>query len=508
MRARLVAGSGTLAYDLAERLGDSSRPLVVMTDDERLLDTVSENVPAATVTHGDPTATAEFEAIESDIESVLAVADEPEKTAAILRASGDALPDALNVAYLAEDDPNAQTAIDRYADRVIKRPSATATAITDRLTEAGSRFRALRRVLADVEAPLAIVMHDNPDPDAIASAIALAKLADMAGLTTELCYFGSITHQENRAFVNLLEIELTNLDTEADLSAFGGFALVDHSRPGVNDQLPPNTQVDIVIDHHPPREPVEAPYVDLRSEVGATSTLLVEYLQQSALRIDETVATALLFGIRVDTDEFRREVCETDFEAAAALLPAANLGTLQRIENPSMSPETLETIGRSIRNRVRHGPVVISGVDGLGSRDALAQAADRLLNIEDVTTTVVYGIDAGTIYVSARTRGADLDIGEALRDAFGPIGSAGGHADMAGAQIEVGSFEYGGAATDDHPLVEIVDEVITNRFLNVVEARWNQPIRAESGDQYRIEDDEPSDRDVLVFPPEGESVDD
>ena len=78
---------------------------------------------------------------------------------------------------------------------------------------------------------------------------------------------------------------------------------------------------------------------------------------------------------------------------------------------------------------------------------------------------------------------------------------------MAGAQIEAGSFEYGGAASDEHPLVEIVDEVITNRFLNVVEARWNRPIRAESGDQYRIEG-EASDRDVLVFPPESESVDD
>lgn len=507
MRARLVAGSGTLAYDLTERLGDSSRPLVVVTDDERLLERVSENAPAATVTHGDPTVPAEFEALEADIESVLAVADDPTETVAILRASGRALPDALSVGYLAESDPNAQVAVDQYADRVIERPSVTATAITDRLTEAGGRFRTLRRVLADLKAPLAIVMHDNPDPDAIASAIALARLANTAGLTTELCYFGSITHQENRAFVNLLEIELTNLEAGADLSEFGGFALVDHSRPGVNDQLPPDTPVDIVIDHHPPREPVEAPYVDLRSEVGATSTLLVEYLQQSALQIDETIATALLFGIRVDTDEFRREVCETDFEAAAALLPAANLGTLQRIENPSMSPETLETIGCAIRNRVRHGPIVITGVDGLGSRDALAQAADRLLHIEDVTTTVVYGIDEGTIYVSARTRGADLDIGEALRDAFGPIGSAGGHADMAGAQIEVGSFEYGGAASDEHPLVEIVDEVITNRFLNVVEARWNRPIRAETGDQYRIEG-EPSDRDVLVFPPESDSVDD
>ncbi|MCU4716574.1 DHH family phosphoesterase [Halapricum hydrolyticum] len=507
MRARLVAGSGTLAYELVERLGDGSRPLVVVSDEERLLETTTENVPGATVRHGDPTEPDTLEAIETELESVLAFADDPSTTAEILRAAADIFPETLRIGYLGAENTNARATIERYADRVIDRSTATREAITNRLSEAGSRLRSLRHVFTDIDDPLAIVMHDNPDPDAIASALALARLANLAGRTAELCYYGSITHQENRAFVNLLDIELRNLDAGDDLSEFGGFALVDHSRPGVNDQLPIETPIDIVIDHHPPREPVEAAHVDLRSDVGATSTLLVEYLQQSAVQIDETVATALLFGIRIDTDEFRREACQTDFEAAAALLPVANLGTLQRIENPSMSPETFETIGCAIRNRTRHGPVVITGVDDIQNRDALAQAADRLLNIEDVTTTLVYGIEDGTIHVSARTRGADLDIGEALRDAFGPIGSAGGHADMAGAQIEAGSFEADGFEADDRPLVEIVDEIVTDRFLDVLQARWNRPIRAGTGEQYHVEG-EPEDRDVFVTPPDAESIDD
>jgi nanoRNase/pAp phosphatase (c-di-AMP/oligoRNAs hydrolase) len=503
MRARLVAGSSVLARELIERLADGYRPLIVCSEDTAFLDAISENAPSVTIQNGDPADETVLETIETDVCSVLALDSDPSRTAAIVRTAGATFPDTFKLGYI-DENPDAVTraAIEDGTDRVVDRATAATEAVVDRLSDAGDRLRNLQRVLAADDGPLAIVMHDNPDPDAIASAIALQRLSKLAGRDAEACYFGSISHQENRAFVNLLDIELTNLEAGEDLSEYGGFALVDHSRPGINDQLPEDTPIEVVIDHHPPRGPVEAEYLDLRSDVGATSTLLVEYLQQSAIQIDETVASALLFGIRIDTDEFRREVSSTDFEAAAALVAAADLETLQRVESPSMSPETLETIGLAIRNRSRHGPVVITGVDRLHDRDALAQAADRLLNIEGVTTTLVYGIDDQTVYISARTRGSDLDLGEALRDAFGQIGSAGGHADMAGAQIEIGSFEH-----EDEPRADVVEAIVVDRFLGVLEARWNRPMDTETGDKYLVEE-ETGDRDVVVLPPDAESIED
>ncbi|PSQ42767.1 DHH family phosphoesterase, partial [Halobacteriales archaeon SW_7_68_16] len=336
------------------------------------------------------------------------------------------------------------------------------------------RVRKLLGVVREMDGPLAVVTHDNPDPDAIASAITLERIAEAAGTTAEVCYFGSISHQENRALVNLLEYDLVNLDPGADLSEYAGVALVDHSRPAVNDGLPEETAVDVVIDHHPPSHPVEARFVDLRSEVGATSTLMVDYLRSLAGTPEEDVATGLLFGIRIDTNEFTREVCPEDFEAAAYLLPHANLGTLERIDSPSMSAETLETIGRAIRNWSRHGPALVTGVGEIGNRDALAQAADKLLGLEGVTTTFVHGIADDTVYVSARARGADIDLGETLRDAFGRIGSAGGHADMAGAQLSLGLLAD---AEDDGSLAAVVDEVLTDRFLEAFGSRPNRVIR-------------------------------
>jgi len=150
------------------------------------------------------------------------------------------------------------------------------------------------------------------------------------------------------------------------------------------------------------------------------------------------VATALLYGIRVDTKDFAREITIDDFEAGAWLLPQADTDVLERIETPSMSADTLDTIAAAIRNRELDGSMLASCVGAIADRDTLAQAADRLLAMRGVTVTFVYGFTEGTIYVSARSRGKDIDLGAVLREAFGDQGSAGGHADMAGAQLPWG----------------------------------------------------------------------
>jgi nanoRNase/pAp phosphatase (c-di-AMP/oligoRNAs hydrolase) len=206
----------------------------------------------------------------------------------------------------------------------------------------------------------------------------------------------------------------------------------------------------------------------------------VDYLRQFGVEIPEAVATGLLFGIRVDTKDFQREVSAVDFEAAAHLVSRTDMDVLQRIEDPSISAETFSVIARAISNRTMEGSVLLSCVGKLSDRDALAQAADRLLDMEDVHATLVYGVLDGTIYASARARGTDIDLGEVLRDAFGQIGSAGGHADMAGAQIALGVLD----SIDDREesLHDIVTSVVTDRFLDAIESRSHRLLGTVYGD--------------------------
>ena len=126
-----------------------------------------------------------------------------------------------------------------------------------------------------------IVCHNNPDPDCLASALALGRIAADAGIDERyILYSGDISHQQNRAFVNLLDIELEPFAdaTLQDRPPDSLLAFVDHSTPGQNNPVAPDTPVDIVIDHHP-AEDVAGRYVDVREELGAATTILTEYIR-------------------------------------------------------------------------------------------------------------------------------------------------------------------------------------------------------------------------------------
>lgn len=459
----LVLGSSSLGYTLVESLLDRPGSVSAVVTDESRAKALREIGIAVEL--GDPSVPANLRELPAP-DMVVVAADTADRNRAVAAVARRVFPDSYVIATAGEGGRDAVASLTAVTDQVIDSTAATADVVVDRADERGLTLQQLRQTLSTIDR-LAVLTHDNPDPDAIASAIALARLSETLGTDAEVCYYGDIAHQENRAFVNLLNFDLRNLDPGEELAEFDGIALVDHSRSGVNDQLPEDTPIDIVIDHHPPRAPVEARFVDLRSSVGATSTLLVEYLDRFGIGFDEDVATGLLFGIRVDTQAFTRETSGADFEAAARVLPHAELGTLERIESPSISPDTFDTIAEAIHSRRREGDAVVSCVGYLSDRDALAQAADRLLMLEEVTTTVVFGVRDEMIYVSARTRGAGVDLGEVLRAAYGQIGSAGGHADMAGAQIPVGFLDA--EDEEDHSPLDVVETLVAEQFLEAYE---------------------------------------
>jgi nanoRNase/pAp phosphatase (c-di-AMP/oligoRNAs hydrolase) len=489
MVTRLVLGCGTVGHAIVDRLvAQGARDLHVVDAHERRVTALrEENVDAVTAAPTDTSAYPER------VDVVLVADDDPATNRAAAETARDRFPEAVLVAYTGTDATDAdRDALAAVADSVLDRERLLADSLSSLVTGDGAdRVTRLLRALRAVDGRLAVVTHDNPDPDAIASALALARIARSVGLEADACYFGDISHQENRALVNLLDLNLVRLQGGADpLADYGGVALVDHSRPGVNDGLPPETPVDVVIDHHPPRGPVNARVPDLRHEVGATSTLLVDYFDRLGIDPDRTTATALLYGIRVDTKDFTREVSGRDFEAAAFLLPFVDPGVLDRVETPSMSAEVLETTAKAIRNREVRGSVVASGVGRVHDRDALAQAAERLLAMEGLDVVLVHGILDDTIYASGRARGSAVDLGEVLRDAFDQIGSAGGHADMAGAQIPLGIW-----ADVDEALNETLESAvaanINGRFFETVSSvrtvtpsdDETDPLLSESSDE-------------------------
>ncbi|NHN43139.1 bifunctional oligoribonuclease/PAP phosphatase NrnA [Halorubellus sp. JP-L1] len=325
----------------------------------------------------------------------------------------------------------------------------------------------LRDLLADGTS-LTIVCHNNPDPDCLASALALGRIAMAVGMDEyDIIYSGDISHQQNRAFVNLLDIDLAKFDQDAvrDRAPSDLLAFVDHSKPGSNNEVPDDVDVDVVIDHHP-AEDVTARYVDHREEVGATATILAEYVRELDVPVDDTLATALLFAIRRETLDFLRGVTDAEYAAAGFLHPFADDDLLQRLSRPAVSGATVDAIADAIDNRTVTGSVLLSHVGRTSERDALPQAADYLVTLEGVSTAIVFGIVDDDIQLSGRSTDSRVNVGSVLSEAFGDVGSAGGHQEMAGGEIPLGIFaDYG---DEGAPLVDVVERVVTKRLFSVL----------------------------------------
>jgi len=328
-----------------------------------------------------------------------------------------------------------------------------------------ANYEAFRTLLSEADS-LLIVCHNHPDPDCLSSALALSNIGEAFDISAiEIGYGGGISHQQNRAMVNALDIDLIPID-DCSLDEYELIAFVDHGVAGRNNTLPNGSAPDIVIDHHSSDE-VNAEYADVRTRVGSTATLLTRYTELLDVEISERIATALLFGIHRETLNFMRGATTYEHAAACALRPTANKNLVNTLSNSVFTPETLDGIGNAILNRKVRGSCLVSFIGQITERDILPQAADYLLQLEGISTTAVYGIVADQIHLSARTSNSRLHIGDLLDDAFGDRGSAGGHHDMAGGRLPVGLL--GEVDTPDDIADDLIDRSVRKRLFDTLD---------------------------------------
>ncbi|MFC4437706.1 MULTISPECIES: DHH family phosphoesterase [Natrialbaceae] len=328
-----------------------------------------------------------------------------------------------------------------------------------------SRAAELASVLETSDS-LAIVCHDNPDPDCLASALALETIAtdqDVDDVT--IAYGGEISHQQNRAFVNMLDISLQAISA-TDLELYDTVAFVDHSQPGANTELPESVVPEIVVDHHP-GEPADTSFVDVRIDYGATVTIFIEYLKDLEIDLTVRLASALLFALHRERLDFVREPTRREYQAALDVYSAADLELLEQLYGSAFSSATLDAIGRAIATRERRSSSLVANVGQTPETDALPQAADYLLNLEGVDTVLVYGIVEDAIRLSARSIDPRIHIGKTLTTGYDDLGSVGGHHDMAGGRIKLGLFADS-VDEDADELLEFVGQRLTHRFFEAL----------------------------------------
>ncbi len=282
-----------------------------------------------------------------------------------------------------------------------------------------------------------IVTHDNPDPDSIAAGVALAwLLGELVGLETVVAYGGIVGRAENRALIEALRLPVVPL-SRVEILPDDLLCMVDTQPEQGNHSLPAGHRPDVIVDHHPMRPASRlAPIADVGGPIGATSTVLVEYLRASGLLVPTAIATALFYGIKADTRDLGRHTTDQDVDAYLWLFPRTDKDALGAIEHPTRPAGYFALSALAVeRARVYRGAVLVP-LGRIPAPDLVAEVAERLLYLEGTGWSLAWGEYRGDLYYSVRTLDPGANAGRLIREVIEPRGgSAGGHGSMAGAQL-------------------------------------------------------------------------
>ena len=295
----------------------------------------------------------------------------------------------------------------------------------------------------------------QPDPDSIASAIALQALVK-GEVESVITHPTPVTRPENRAMIRVLRIRMTPL-RNINRGDFSRVALLD----GQPNQFPDFPgPFDIIIDHHPLREESRAAFTDIRPEYGANSSILTEYLIAAKMKIAPRLDTALCLGIKTDTANFVRGTMKADARAFGTLFPHANLEIFRMLERSTIPQAAVPILRQAVeRLEIRNGTssIYLGRVD---SPDILVIIADLLIQIHGLVFLTVAGVYKHALVVVFRSDSPKINAGRLALRAFGSVGSAGGHRSAARAEVPLKNVPEG---IENQDFIE-VEEYITRQI--------------------------------------------
>jgi nanoRNase/pAp phosphatase (c-di-AMP/oligoRNAs hydrolase) len=308
---------------------------------------------------------------------------------------------------------------------------------------------------------IAIISHDNPDPDSLASAWALSYLLRTKGISSRLLYSGVLGRTENRALVEALNIPLVRIETPRGAQPLPYALLVVDTQPVFgNNCLLPQDHILGVIDHHPSSTRHAFPFTDIRQGYGATGTILWEYLTSARIPIDPRLASALHYAIRTETMELGRETSEADKQAYLDLFPRMDYSILATILNAKRPASFFAAIGKAVKRARIHGPALVLPMGHIPTPEIVPETAETLLRLEGISWALSLGEHRGILYFSLRSTDPESNAGGLAIHMASGLGTAGGHDQTAGGKIVLSDF--------DAAKRKRIPTLLVRRFLNAL----------------------------------------
>ena len=294
------------------------------------------------------------------------------------------------------------------------------------------KLQTLLQIAGNIE-NLLILPHNNPDPDALASAAALQYLLAQKSTTRcKIFYGGIVGRAENKALVKYMNLAITAKENTETWP----IALIDTQPDAGNIIIPPGAQVVIIIDHHRKTPDTSAvAFKDIRTTVGATSTIFVDYIKTAGLDIPKWLATALFYGIKTNTLGLSRNASHSDAAAYYYLQPQIDVKGLAGIEQARVTTQYFKSLDKALRNALFYNGLIISNLGDINYPDLVAEIADQLLRLENVRWGICTGVFNQTLIISVRTRFRKDSATKLVETLVQLGGTTGGHGTIAGGQI-------------------------------------------------------------------------
>ena len=317
---------------------------------------------------------------------------------------------------------------------------------------------ALDRLLAVIKRPKVYIQtHNYPDQDALASAYGLQELLRYKGIESVICYQGEIDKANTISMTEALGLQLYDVD-DLPIQAEDEIILVDGQKGNVNLEEQIGDEI-ACIHHHPMQDTDSYRFFDIR-KVGACATLIAEYFLENEIPVNQKVATALVYGIKMDTANLMRQTTPADVDMFCAMYKKADIDLIRLFESHSLILTDLDAYREALKDLKIYGKNI--GVANVGadcSEAMMGTLSDFIMSLDVVEFSVVYSYRAGGLKLSVRSERADMDAGVIVRKALsGYPGGGGGHAGMAG----------GFVAGLSERQAEEAEYVITERIIKLV----------------------------------------
>lgn len=310
---------------------------------------------------------------------------------------------------------------------------------------------------------LVVMMHDNPDPDAIATGWAIHTLiGERLGRQARLVGGGAIVRAENREFLVRLQPPIELID-KLDIANPCGVVFVDCGPKAIN-HLPIGGTVEplAVIDHHPASRTSGGamPFQDVRPQAAASATIATAYLRELKQEPHERLATALLYAIRTETQGFETNHSTLDRRAIQWLTKWANPTWIAEIENAPLARSYFGDLVLALQSSFLYGDAALCLLPQADGAEVVGEVADLLIRCEGVRRVLCAAAVNDSILVSVRTAEHDDDAGVLVQALLEGFGHGGGHAHRAGGKIP---------NVTEGRITESIEQELRGRWLRVCE---------------------------------------